>query len=143
MSRLIASTCSMLPGPIRIVTMTMSAAPSATSARVRMPADFPRSSRSRPMPQPIRVAMSRRSATSSVPVTPAMITPLHLCRGSSLREQSRQPQVGQFLEHGVLAETGAQVDEIDFVELLILIEAGKDERLLAADGVDMSLQALR
>src|SRR4029077_7760880 len=140
MARLTASTCSKLAGPIRPLTLTISAAPSATSACVRMPADFPRSSRSSPMPDPISVAMKRRSATSPYTSTCSM---LHLRHCFASGEQSGQPEFGQFLQHRVLAKAGAQIDEVDFIELLSLIEAREDERFFSADRIDMPLQALR
>src|SRR5438105_11632520 len=122
-----------------MVTTTMSAAPSDTSAWVRMPADLPRSSRSSPIPLPISVAMNRRSATSPIAFTGAM---LHLRDCFASGQQSRQPEVRQFLQHGVLTQAGAQIHEIHFIELLILIEAREDERFLPADRIDMALQTL-
>src|ERR1044071_5293087 len=60
-----------------------------------------------------------------------------------LRQQSRQPQIRQLLQHRVLAQPCAEVDEVDVVEVLVLVEAGEDERLLLRLRVDVALEALR
>src|SRR5918911_829597 len=44
-------------------------------------------------------------------------------------EQAVEPEVGEFLLNGVGAKACVEVLEVNFVEQLILIEAGEDERL--------------
>src|ERR1044071_7331781 len=60
-----------------------------------------------------------------------------------LAQQPRQPQIRQLLQHRVLAQSCAEVDEVDVVEVLVLVEAGEDERLLLRLRVDVALEALR
>ena len=52
-------------------------------------------------------------------------------RGRRLLEHVGQPQAGELLLHAVLLQPRIQVVEVDAVELLVLVEAGEDERLLA------------
>src|SRR6266487_2388434 len=49
-------------------------------------------------------------------------------------QQPRQPEVAQLFQHGVLAQASQEVGEVDVVELLVLVEAGEDDRLLAGEG---------
>src|SRR6266550_163209 len=42
-------------------------------------------------------------------------------------QQPGQPEVAQLFQHGVLAQAGPEVGEVDVVELLVLVEAGEDD----------------
>src|SRR4051812_21220105 len=52
------------------------------------------------------------------------------------------PQLGQLFLRAVLRQPPAQGAEIDPVEVLILVEAGEDDRLGAGRRIEMALQAL-
>src|SRR5205814_7848397 len=56
-----------------------------------------------------------------------------------LRQQSREPEVRQLLRYRVLSQPRAKIGEVDLVEVLILVEAGEDERLFAGRGIDVTL----
>src|ERR1044071_2018360 len=60
-----------------------------------------------------------------------------------LRQQPRQPEIRELLKYRVLAQARAEVREVDVVEVLVLVEAGEDERLLLRLRVDVALEALR
>src|SRR6266852_8778261 len=74
-------------------------------------------------------------------------TPGSLRRGglapAEVPEATVDPQLGQLFLGAVLAETAAQSREIDAVEFLVLVEAGKNDGLGAARRVVVALQALR
>src|SRR4051812_7374762 len=84
----------------------------------------------------------------SGPVTPRSIaTVARLLRGrgvapAKVPEAPVDPQLGQLLLRAVLRQPPAQGAEIDPVDVLVLVEAGEDDRFGAARGVVMALQAL-
>jgi len=53
------------------------------------------------------------------------------------------PELGEFFLDAVLRQAAAQGAEINAVHLLVLLEAGKDDRLGAGHGITVALQALR
>ena len=57
-------------------------------------------------------------------------------------EAAVDPEFGELLLHAVLLQAGAEVAPIDFVERLVLIEAGEDHGLFAGFGILVHLQAL-
>src|SRR5437764_958398 len=89
----------------------------------------------------------------SGPVTPrvtprSIATVARLLRGRGIApaevpEAPVDPQLGQLLLRAVLREPPAQGAEIDTVDVLVLVEAGENDRLGAARRVVMALQALR
>ena len=81
--------------------------------------------------------------TASVYPSPACRALRVRQRRRRLRQDVRQPQVGDFFLHAVLLQPAAQVVEVDAIELLILVIAGEDELLAAGRRVDVPLQALR
>src|ERR1700704_2913507 len=61
---------------------------------------------------------------------------------AQLPQRAVDPQPRELLLHAVLAEPGAQIAEVDAVEVLVLVEAGKYHALDAGHGIAMHLQAL-
>src|ERR1700722_637623 len=53
------------------------------------------------------------------------------------------PLLGQLLLHAILRQPRAQAGEIDVIHLLVLIEAGENQRLFARDRIFVLLQTLR
>src|ERR1043165_6024722 len=82
------------------------------------------------------------SITSSSSNSRTLLMPLSYLgeRLPLLRQQPRQPEVRQLLEHRVLAQPCAQIHEVDMVEVLVLIEAGEHERLLLRLRIDVALE---
>ena len=58
------------------------------------------------------------------------------------RKQVVQPEVADFFLDRVLFQPRIQIREIDMVQRLVLIEAGKDDRFLPCRRIDVLLQAL-
>src|SRR5688500_7824134 len=97
---------------------------------------MPVSSARRSMP-PLRDSTRK---DSNLPVCSVKLSDM---RKSGTRDEVIEPQVGELLLHGVLAQARRQVREVHTIQFLILVEAREDDRLLAGPGIDVLLQALR
>ncbi len=76
--------------------------------------------------------LARRRRFLSLESRARLCLPAAGASGLAVLEQTREPEVGELLLHRVLAQARAQVVEVDAVELLVLVEAGEDDGLLAA-----------
>src|SRR5688572_14929166 len=84
------------------------------------------------------------NSPTRVRIPPSPPVPSVLTRPRAHRLQGAiDPLSGELFLQGVLPQPLAKRSEIDEVDRLVLVEAGKHERGLARRGIDVRLEALR
>ncbi len=118
--------------------------PSASRPTTSLPGPDP-STAVAPVPPPAAAAAAAGPASrpASSGATPAATARSRRAAGSTVSSRWVSQRLDSLLLHGVLAQARVEVREVHAVQLLILVEAGEDELLLAGDRVHVLLQALR